>query len=303
VKTFCLFVLSVFLNVEVFAQKGFFEPSDTLNGKRLFYATGVTGVAYTGAIIGLNELWYKQYPRSSFQFFNDNTTWLQMDKLGHSLTAYQVGRLGYEVMRWSGVEEKPSVWIGGNLGLFFLTTLEMLDAYSAEWGFSWGDCIANVAGTSLFIGQQLAWGEQRMALKFSYSASEYAQYRPETLGSGGIESLLKDYNGQTIWLSVNPSSFSKEPTPFLPWLSVSFGYSANGMLGGSGNPELNSAGEVLPDLNRYRQYLLSFDVDLTRIPVKSHFLRTVFSTIGFIKVPAPAIEFSQGNVQWHWLYF
>ena len=31
------------------------------------------GVAYTATLIGLNSLWYKDYPRSSFHFINDNT--------------------------------------------------------------------------------------------------------------------------------------------------------------------------------------------------------------------------------------
>ena len=78
-----------------------------------------------------------------------------MDKAGHALTAYQLGRYGYEVLKWTGVKEKNATWYGGSFGLFFLTTIEVMDGFSEEWGFSPGDMLANVGGTALFIGQQL----------------------------------------------------------------------------------------------------------------------------------------------------
>jgi hypothetical protein len=282
----------------------FLVPSDTLNKSRLVLATSITAVGYTSSMIALNELWYKDFPKSGFHFYNDNSSWMQIDKAGHALTSYQLGRYGYEVLRWSGVNEKSSIWIGGNLGLFFLTGVEILDGHSEEWGFSYGDMLANVGGTVLFIGQELAWGAQRASLKFSYSSSQYAQLRPETLGYGGLESVLKDYNGQTIWLSVNPSSFTANgKKTFLPWLNVAIGYGANGMLGGDFNPSFNDDGQALPDIDPYRQYYLSLDIDLTRIKTDSHLLKTLFSVVGFLKVPAPALELSEGNLKWHWLHY
>jgi len=300
-KGVLLFAISLFIIFSAKAQV--FTKSDTLNRKRLLFASTTTAAGYGATVTGLNTLWYNDYPRGDFHFFNDNVDWMQMDKAGHALTSYQLGRYGYEVLKWTGLEEKPAIWIGGNLGLFFLTTVEVMDGYSEEWGFSSGDGLANLAGTSLFIGQQLAWGEQRMALKFSYSGTDYAVFRPETLGSGGLESVLKDYNGQTIWLSVNPSSFWRKEKLFLPWLNIALGYGANGMLGGDNNPSFNSAGDALPQTDRYRQYYLSLDIDLSRIKTKNAFLKTIFSVVGFIKIPAPAVELSQGDVKWHWFYF
>ncbi len=286
------------------ARGQFFQPADSLDKSRLWIVGGVGAVGYSTAVVGLNELWYKDYPRSSFHLYNDNSAWMQMDKAGHALSAYQLGRYGYESLKWTGLNDRSAIWIGGNLGTIFLTTVEVFDGFSDEWGFSTGDFAANLAGTSLFIAQQLGWGEQRIALKFSYSSSQYQKYRPETLGNGGLESALKDYNGQTVWLSVNPSSFSSADEGFLPpWLNFAFGYSANGMLGGDANPRFNDAGAELPSIDRYRQYIFSVDVDLTRIKTRSHFLKTLFSLVGFIKIPAPAIEFSQGDVKFHAIYF
>lgn len=298
-----IYFSSLFLLLVITSRAQFFAPSDTLNTPRLTAVTITAGAGYVASVIGLNELWYSDYPHSNFHFFNDNSSWLQMDKLGHSLTTYQLGRYGYEALRWSGLSNKKSIWIGGGFGLLFMTSIEIMDGYSEQWGFSNGDMLANLGGTALFVTQQAVWNEQRMALKFSYSKSEYAQYRPEVLGTGGIESMLKDYNGQTIWLSVNPSSFSRSEVKFLPWLNVALGYGADGMLGGDFNPSVNEDNLPLPQFDRSRQFYLSLDIDLSRINTRSHLLKTVFSVIGFVKVPSPTLELTRGDLIWHWLYF
>ena len=261
------------------------------------------GVVYVGSMTALYGLWYSDYESTSFQFFDDSKQWLGMDKAGHALTAYQISRYGYGILRWTGLEERKSMWWSSGVSLLFLTNVEVFDAYSKGWGFSWSDFAANVSGAGLFVGQELLWQEQRMMLKFSYSESGLAEYRPDLLGTGTLEKIFKDYNGQTVWLSVSPGSFLKNQEVIPDWLCLSFGYGGQNMLGGSANPEFNEAGDPLPELNPYRQYYLSLDVDLTKIKTKSRFLNTVFSTFAILKVPAPTVEFGQGQAQWHWLYF
>jgi hypothetical protein len=48
-----------------------------------------------------------------------------------------------------------------------------------------------------------------------------------------LEQMLKDYNGQTYWLSVNLHSFYKG-SKIPKWLNLAIGYGANGMLTGNG---------------------------------------------------------------------
>jgi hypothetical protein len=270
---------------------------------RLVLVVSSEAILYAGSLIGLNELWYKDYPRSSFHFFDDSNEWLQMDKAGHATTSYYIGRVGIGLMNWTGVSRKKAIWYGGMLGSLYQTTIEVLDGYSSEWGFSVADFGANTAGSLLCVAQQLAWGEQRIVLKYSFMPSEYSQYRPEILGSNLQENLLKDYNGQTYWLSLNPSSFMGKETKFPKWLNVAIGYGANGMTGGDFNPPyIDERGNQIY-IERYRQFYLSLDVDLTRIKTRSRFLKAVFYSVGFIKIPAPALEFNRYGIKGNWLGF
>ncbi len=291
-------------NKAAHAQKA--EPSgmtlDTLNKKKLTLVTTSISVLYAGSIAGLYSLWYSNYPQSEFHFINDNKEWLQMDKCGHTTTSYYIGQICYGALRWSGVSENRSIWYGGLTGLVYLTTVETLDGFSQQWGASAGDLAANTFGTALFISQQLAWHEQKFVMKFSVHHSPYAQYNPAQLGSTIPERILKDYNGQTYWLSANISSLGLRHTQFPKWINIAVGYGTEGMTGASQNPA-TVKGIPIPISERYRQFYISPDIDLSRIPVKSKTLKLILNTIGFIKIPMPALEFNKKGVKVHPLYF
>lgn len=274
-----------------------YSQQDTLNPKRLKTVIAVESVAYAGIMTNLYLLWYADYPSSGFHTLNDNSSWMQMDKVGHTMTSYYVGMAGYEALRWSGVNKKKSILFGGTFGLFFLTSVEVLDGFSANWGYSWGDVAANTAGTALFVGQQLAWDEQRILFKYSFHQTYLSELRPQLLGENLIQSSIKDYNGQTYWMSANIASFLGDDTKFPKWLNLAVGYGAHGMAGSIENTQY-------PEIRRYRQYYLSLDIDLTRIKTKSKFANTVLGTFGFIKFPLPTVEFNQGGTtKFYGVYF
>lgn len=278
----------------------FFKPADSLQLKRQNAVVISEAVLATGSLIGLNQVWYADYPKSNFHFINDNEEWLQMDKAGHVFSSYHLGRLGSEMLQWSGATKKNQLLYGAGLGFAFLTAVEVLDGYSSEWGASLGDIVANASGTALYVSQELMWKEQRITPKFSFHTTKYASYRPEVLGSSFSEQILKDYNGQTYWLSVNLHSFAKD-SKIPKWLNVALGYGADGMI--TGNIE-NVTPISISNPKRFRQFYLSLDVDLTRIKTKSHFLKTVFSVLNTVKIPAPTIEFVHLNdIKYHFIYF
>jgi hypothetical protein len=278
------------------------RAQDTLaviNKKRLIpVATGALGI-YTASMVGLNELWYKNNPRSSFRFFDDSHEWKQMDKLGHAVTAFHESRFAVDVLRWSGVPQRKAYLIGGLAGFVFQTPIEFLDAYSPEYGFSWSDVAANASGSLLVIGQYLAWEELRIQPKFSFHQTKFAKERPNVLGKSFNEQLLKDYNGQTYWLSFNIYSFLRDKRSNFPkWLNVSLGYSAENML--YAQDSQNKEAGYVP----YRQYFLSLDIDFTKIRTRSRVVNFILD-YGFniLHVPSPALEYSRKGIKFHAIYF
>ncbi|WP_298879699.1 DUF2279 domain-containing protein [uncultured Polaribacter sp.] len=297
IRKFQLLIISL-ISLTAFSQtSSFYKKSDTLNKKRRNSIIITESIMAGGALIALNQLWYKDYPRSSFHFKNDNNDWKQMDKIGHFMTSYYVGKIGMEVLDWAGVSKKNQLIYGATYGFAFLTAVEVLDGFSEEWGASPGDILANAAGPGLLIGQELLWQEQRITLKYSFHQTEFAKQRPNTLGENYLQQALKDYNGQTYWLSANIWSFNKESS-FPKWLNIALGYGAEGMLYGNTNNT-----NPIPQ-EPYRQFYLSLDVDLTKIKTNSEFLKSIFSVVNFIKIPAPTLEINtKSGIKFHYLYF
>ncbi len=278
----------------------FFRPADSLNKSRRNAAVIAVGSATAITYASLGSTWYSDYPRADFHFVNDNIQWLQMDKAGHVYASYHLGRFGTEILDWSGVGKRDQLLYGAGFGFAFISAIEILDGYSAKWGASWGDIAANAGGTALFVSQELLWKEQRIVPKFSFHTTPYASARPDALGSNVSEQILKDYNGQTYWLSANINSFAK--SRHIPeWLNFAVGYGAEGMI--TGDPALvNSV--FFPEKERVRQFYFSFDIDLTRIETKSHVIKTLFSIFNTIKIPAPTLEINEkGLTKFHFLYF
>ena len=284
------------LKTPTYQNKGLdIELPSTVDKKKRNILLISEAATYTLALVGLNQLWYADYPRSSFHFINDNAEWLQMDKLGHMTVSYYWGVAGIKAYEWSGMKRKNAIWYGGLTGTFFLTAIEVLDGQSTEWGASSGDLLANTTGSLIAIAQALKWNEQRIQLKYSYSPSEWANTNPEQLGANHLQRTLKDYNGQTYWLSFNLKRlFDIQSINFPQWLNVAVGHGADGMI---------SAYQKENDSQRKRQFLLSLDVDLTRVKTKSKILNTFLHSFGFIKFPMPTLELSNGKLHAHSIYF
>jgi len=301
---FMAMMLFYFSNVVAQDSISFWKIPPEYNPQRgRAVAFGVTST-YAVTFGLLYQEWYRDYPQTKFHFFNDNNEWNQVDKCGHFGSAYYLSRWGKDLVRWTGKSNKSSAWIGAGMASGFLLTIEVMDGFSERWGFSVGDFTANTLGSALFLAQELTWEEQRVTVKFSYHESQLAQYNSALLGSTSTERVLKDYNGQTYWLSGNVKSFLPKSSKFPGWLNIAFGYGADGMLGGNDN--FNDDGSLVGNqqITRIRQFYLAPDIDLTKIPFRSNFLKSFVKVFGFIKFPAPTIEYqSSGKFVFHGLYF
>lgn len=300
-----LLTTSIILSLNGYAQTDINKEdtlcSSTLDKTKFIILNSAIVTVGTSSAFLLYHAWYKNYELTSFHFINDNKEWLQMDKCGHLVSSYAISNVLYNSYRWTGLDNKKSV-IYSCVGSFLtMSTIEFFDGLSAEWGASWGDIIANVSGTAAFGLQQMIWEEQRIKFKISAHLTPYAQHRPDVLGNNALLRLLKDYNGQTSWVSVNINSFCNNKSVLPDWLNVAFGYSAKGLLGGYENPpDLNVDPEML---NRKRQFVLSLDVDLEKIDTSSKTLNTILKLINFIKVPMPAVVMDKDGVKFSAFYF
>jgi len=301
-------------------QYSLFEPADTFHRQRVNLAIGTAAVTYTGFSIALYNTWYKQFPREGFHFFDDWGEWNNMDKAGHIYSAYFQSAFCYKTTKWAGISEERSILTGALCAALFQSTIEVMDGFSSQWGFSLTDFGANLMGIGSFVTQQKTWGEQRILFKVSSTPNQYSidpifstngmestsfrQRADQLFGSGYSEAFLKDYNAQTVWISANLKSFlpnSKIPT----WLNLAFGYGSENMFGGFENQWVSDAGNAFVlNQERYKQFYLSPDIDLTKIKTKSPFLKTVLYVLNIFKIPLPTLEYnSLGELKWKWLFF
>ncbi len=265
-----------------------------INQGRFIGVVAGTAAFYLVTLVLLKKQWYKK--RQPFHTFNDNGEWLQMDKVGHVATAYCMSRGGYELMRWSGVNERASILTGGALALLFQTTLELYDGHAEGWGFSTGDMLANVAGTALFVGQQFGAGQQVVSMKYGFRKTIYPPFRPNVLGQTTGQQMLKDYNAQQYWLSVNLASVLPVGPDFPRWLNLDLGYSGSGMTGGHANPPMVDSEGKKVEFRRFRQFFISPDADLSRInqpdPLRPLPWQRWVGTVQFFKIAAPSLEYN-----------
>ena len=271
--------------------------------KNLLYATSQTdssktiikiiniGVPSAAVIslVGINEVWYKNYARSDFHFFDDLKEWNGMDKIGHACTSYQLNKISHSLFEKNNIKKpllKSSVYTFG-----YMLGVELLDGYSTEWGFSIYDVIGNGLGTILYTFQERKFKNQPFKIKFSSHKSTYASCRPSLLGENRLQQILKDYNGQTYWLTFNYNELWNKRIKLFDYIDFAFGYSIDGFTGGHNNPEISSCNCLINDCNnlkRTSQFIFSVDLNTSKIKNKHPILGKFLLPFDIVKIPFPA---------------
>jgi hypothetical protein len=288
--------LSSFFIVMVLQTGAVETYSDSLiheNRTKLMYLGAGTATLYGGSMYALYQTWYSPYTSSKFHLFNDIDEWGGMDKVGHITTSYFIAQWIQSTQENIGLGNKNAPLRAVVVPFVFMTTIEVFDGFSQGWGFSVADFTANSIGLTSFYLQNRYWNDQRFLLKYSFNQSQYASVRPELLGNTLAEQMLKDYNSQTYWLSYPiknlwPSKNNRIPS----YLSLSLGYGIDGFVGARSNTWQGSSGIVdLSTIKRQKEWYLSLDIDLKKIPIKGRAWQLFTSSIRWIKLPAPAISF------------
>ena len=214
----------------------FWEADSTFNPSRQRLVVGTFLGGYAGTMTYLGLGWYANTDLGPFHFFDDGHEWLQMDKVGHSLGGYTTTRYLLGLENWAGASKKRALLYAGIGGFMAMNSIEVYDGFAVQWGASLGDIGTNAAGVGLALGNEVLWEEQRIQLKFNYLPSPFVKVDSlqRLFGSNPAEWLLKDYNGQTYWLSFRVHSFLPEGSlkqTWPKWLNLAAGYGGEGMIG------------------------------------------------------------------------
>lgn len=254
---------------------------------------GVIGGLYTYTGIS----WYSNIPKTKFHFFDDSKEWKQMDKVGHSWTAYQESKMINELMIWAGYNRGVRGITTALAGFTFQLPLEYFDGYTEKWGASVTDIIANASGSLLAAANVWAFDKQLIQLKFSFHPTIYSKRFPNLFGTG-ISTVFKDYNGQAYWLCIDMKELFFSQTKFPKWLNFSLGYGAQGLEGGYGKTD-----KSILQLREFRQWYLAPDINFSKIRTQKAVIKILFFVLDTIHFPLPALEYNKHHLRWHWIYF
>src|SRR5579872_7157723 len=107
-RAFYLMAVLAAISQSPLRAQDFFKASPQYNPGRVNGTIIVESAIGTLATIGLNYLWYKKFAHGKFHYFNDNNEWLNVDKVGHAATAYNIAAIQSDVLHWGGVRSGTS---------------------------------------------------------------------------------------------------------------------------------------------------------------------------------------------------
>lgn len=261
----------------------------------------VLGALYVFTLSLLQQYWYGTEQQVGFHWFDDGAEWLGMDKVGHAFSAFWICTLLFHLIRKAAQKDALAALVAAIMATMLMSSYEYFDGLSPKYGASYYDIVANTLGACL-AGYQLAnYGQLKWQLKYSFWPTAWEALRPNVLGATLSEQMLKDYNGQSLWLSFNPNALGMAVWP--RWISISLGYGAEGMVYGRVEQTV-AHGYAAP----YGQLYLGIGLDLSPLTHnKRLWVRRVGRTMGMVQVPLPVLQIDLLAQGWvlhaHALYF
>lgn len=267
------------------------KPKDTKQYKLHPVRLSIVGAGMLGTFTAMNiyynNTWWKDKVHY-FKFAEDGYYARNVDKASHVYTANVFTELTAALYEWSGISPGKSLLWGAITAMAYETYIEINDGLSPNWGFDWGDMAANFTGALYPVFQRMVPALQDINVKWSF--------KPEWL-KGKLQNkddLLDDYTNMTFWLSVNPEMFFSKSVTQRKWypsfLAIALGVS------------IKNASHVNGSTNAYREWFISLDYDIRKLPGNSDFMKKFKKILNFYHFPAPAIKFSPNGV-WYGLYF
>lgn len=221
----------------------------------------------------------------NFHIKEDWDNALFADKFGHFIGGYFWSYVGREALLYTGVSWEKSILYGSLIGLTAQTYVEIKDGYAENTGFSPSDMAADIGGVVFFYLQHRNEFLQNFTPKWQYVP-------PSLIGvpeKAKTHVFLDNYNATTAWMSVNIRNLIwKDQDTFWPdWLNIAFGYGINGY--------------YTPD--KYGRYVIGLDLNLVELlPEGAPLWNWLRQSLNYIKLPAPAVEFTRHGTQFKLFY-
>jgi len=279
------------------------KESDVKILPAVLFGAGLTAVFIAQHQWQLETIWKDQ---GEFKFMEDIEQDFFVDKFGHFYGAYMASYIFSETLLECGLSyDAASIW-GSAIGLSYSTYIEILDGFGTNWGFSPSDFYTDVMGAAFFIGQHYIPVLQNFTPKFMYFPADWHGDEPRMPHA----MFNDDYSSQTFWLSVNVHNLLPETLQkyWLPWLQLSFGYTARNIFDVFHYPELKDKYASLTDVKKEfvwgsPRYIIALDYDLVKIiPDTGDFWNWLRQSINLFKLPSPAIEFSNSKTRFYLIY-
>ncbi len=247
-----------------------------------------TGVG--SAFIGVNgylyhyfkQAWWSGERAPHFFFHADwDQQFRDQDKFGHMLGGYHLARFGYAGLRSACVSEKKAIFWSAVYAAAFQLQIEIFDGQFKKYGFSYADMIANTAGQTLAVMQELHPSLRAIKPTVSYHKTRALANTESGLIPGELRPSL-DYSGQTYWFSADMNRLLPDAAKqYWPsFIRLSAGHSVTDWI----NPETGAAQRAK------RKIILSLDFDPEKLPGNAPWWRSVKHTLSYYHFPAPALE-------------
>ncbi len=268
-----------------------------LNTKLKPVTAAILGGVYVGAIVFLHihqqHAWWSG-SRGNFHFEEDWVSAMQVDKAGHAYGGYIASYVMSEGLMASGLSWKDATFWGSVFGLAYQTYVETEDGFAKQWGFSPSDWYFDALGPLFFLAQYHVPALQNITPKWQYVPSEWTGEpvinRPRT--------FIDDYNSSTFWWSLNvdnilPAELKKY---WLPWLNIAVGYGADAV-------DVKADPNGPPDQLSQRRFVVGLDYNLVKLlPDGGWFWNWLRQSLNFLKLPSPAVEFTNSGTKFKLLY-
>jgi hypothetical protein len=195
---------------------------------------------------------------------------------------YHLARIGYAGLREACVGEKKAIFWSAAYAAAFQLQIEIFDGQFKKYGFSYADMIANTAGQTLAVMQELHPRLRAIKPTFSYHKSLALRNTENGVISSELRPSL-DYSGQTYWFSADVNDMlpdgAKQYWP--SFIRFSVGHSVTDWI------DPNPPGETL---RGKRKILLSLDFDPEKLPGNAPLWKTIKHTLSYYHFPAPALQ-------------